>query len=579
MNRKQSLLSRICDKYSFNNLGSIWYCIVAACFQIYIIIRSIYRFSAYISLPWPNATVPENSINSYMLFIGASIILLPFFIVVALIKIGNYSNDGRKIGSFSIARYFHNKSKQDEEIQINWLRLIWKHSLPIAPFLHLLIAICFLFPRLITEAQLIRHGFLSKGKIKLLVCQFLICEILGDIWKTDLDFLLDRFNGKMFNFFGLLRTINTTEHRAIVSDSATLGQYFIRNTKSLSETFYELDESGKFSLEFFNFITALFVLVVRYPAVFWHVNKPFALIFIFQLLVNFAQSIIAFNAFQVAFKIFVCDPTHLLIRFRESSSLNLGQLSIIFLLYLLVLQFSSIALYMYGIQKYREYRYVRTKYFQLKYESQFFAKYLPYIAAMGFFLLFAILIGPLFYEFVIIYCGSLNISALLIITSIIGYFTIWIVLWVCLALKTVWTFNYEDFEWKESLLDAEKMFDTSALVVICDGKTFRVNGDAAKQAIVNFVQESNFPPSNPRFEEENYSNVYLDRSNQYRQSAKSFRSERLIKNTNCRYSMRNYKTTNKEVNFQDGSDSEGEYTTFRKLKRTYSLNHKVGYLG
>ena len=111
-----------------------------------------------------------------MFFIGCSIILLPFFIVVALIKTGNYSNDGRKVGVFNLSRYSKHlvndaesgvRTEEEDElaecVDSHWLRASWKHCVPIAPLLHVLIALCFLFPRLITEAQLIRHGFLSKG--------------------------------------------------------------------------------------------------------------------------------------------------------------------------------------------------------------------------------------------------------------------------------------------------------------------------------------------------------------------------------------------------------------------------------
>lgn len=144
--------------------------------QIFIIVRTIYRFTAYVALPWPNGKPPSNSVNSYMLFIGGSIIILPFFIVVAIMKVGNYSNDGRKLGIFNIRRYSKHlvgdvEEQQEDKEDCNngctdcgYLRTVWKHSLPIAPFLHFLISLCFLFPRLITESQLIRHGFLSKGR-------------------------------------------------------------------------------------------------------------------------------------------------------------------------------------------------------------------------------------------------------------------------------------------------------------------------------------------------------------------------------------------------------------------------------
>src|SRR5699024_10001334 len=107
--------------------------------QIYIITRSIYRFTAYVALPWPNGQPPTNSINSYMLFIGCSIVILPFFIVVALMKVGNYSNDGRKVGSFDIRRFskhfFADVEQSEKEVNDtctdgHWLRAMWRHSMP-----------------------------------------------------------------------------------------------------------------------------------------------------------------------------------------------------------------------------------------------------------------------------------------------------------------------------------------------------------------------------------------------------------------------------------------------------------------
>ena len=90
-------------------------------------------------------------------------------------KVGNYSNDGRKVGIFDIGRFSKHlvtdleqadddASEEGHCTDSHWWRAMWKHSMPTAPMLHLLISFCFLFPRLITEAQLIRHGFLSKGR-------------------------------------------------------------------------------------------------------------------------------------------------------------------------------------------------------------------------------------------------------------------------------------------------------------------------------------------------------------------------------------------------------------------------------
>ena len=447
------------------------------------IIASIYRFIAYVALPWPTGS--PASVYVYMFSIGLAIILLPFFIVVALVKIGNFSNDSRKIGAFQLGRYSkhiideENGSSDDDEKNnsSDWLKLIWRHSLPTGPFLHLLISFCFLFPRFFTEAQLIRHGFLSKASL----------------WKTDLDPILSGFNGFSTTFFGLLRTITASEHEKLFSvHEQQIGQFIIRNSKSLAETFSELDDSGRFSLEFGNFIFALGMLVVRYPSVFWRVHKPFSALFTFYLLLNSLQTIISVAAFQVLMKVFICDPTHLLIRFRDSAStsLNIYHLCLLFVGYLLLLNFGSLALYCHGLMKYREFRYARTMLLQAKYNTQGTFSHISYLLAIGVFFGLCLTVGPIFYETVLVYCGTLSIYGLLFIFSTIIHFTAWAMIWFSLAIKNSWTFEFDDFESDKALLDKAGAHSESPLIVISGGKLFKVHETAAKQAIMNFVRNN-----------------------------------------------------------------------------------------
>lgn len=325
-----------------------------------------------------------------------------------------------------------------------------------------------------------------------------------------------------------------------------------------------MDESGKFSAEFLNFIVALSVLTARYPSVFWRVHKQFSFILTLQLLLNSIQSIIAFNAFQVAFKIFVCDPTLMLIRFRESSSLSLVQLSWLLLIYIILLQFSTVSVYIYGLHKYREYRYARTKYFQMKYENLIVVNLLPYLFAMMFFLMLALTVGPLFYEFAIIYCGSLSIYALLILLSTIFYFLFWIILWIVLSLKTVWNFQFEDVETNDSSFSKKNGFSAkhASILITNQGKLFKIKDDLATMTIINFIQSNGF-------EKSKFDNDKLDCNPSYHRTL----------NKNFRYNS--YKTqnlnenTSKINNIENNSDSDGEYTTFYKVKRSYSLNQKV----
>lgn len=59
---------------------------------------------------------------------------------------------------------------------------------------------------------------------------------------------------------------------------------------------------GPITLEYLNYAIALGVYSVRYPAVFWSCNKPLATIFSFQLIVNSAQSLLAYVGMSVLYK-------------------------------------------------------------------------------------------------------------------------------------------------------------------------------------------------------------------------------------------------------------------------------------
>ncbi|KAH9527008.1 hypothetical protein DERF_001057 [Dermatophagoides farinae] len=588
---KSSIIKQFWQNYSFNNLASLWYSVLITCLQIYIIVRAINRFSGYISLPWPNnddgGQAPRDSINFYLFFIASSILIIPFFMIVSLMKIGNYPNDGRKLGHFDIRKCLHylaTNDDDDDETNHKWYRTLWKHSLPIGPILHLIMAMCLLFPRLITEAQLIRHGFLSKT----------------NIWKTDFDFILKHFDdGKIyFNFFGLIQTINKTEQNSLLlfSDTATtlIGRYYMKNSHIFSN-----DYGTIMSPEMINIIIALLMITAKYSSVFWRINKQFSAILTFQLLLNSMQSLIAINTFEIGFKIFICDPTHMLIRFRESSSLSLMQLTLLTILYLATLQLSSVSLYCYGLLKYREYRYARTKYFQQKYENYLMVNLLPYLFALIFFIMMAITVGPLFYEYTIIYSGSLNIGALLMLIATIIYFLCWILMWILLATKTRWNFYYDDLENVDGddPMANNNSSNNSSLLITNDGKIFKIKDNLATMAIVNFIQANGFE-KNGHYININGCESLQQQHQRMTTTTKDSKLKSALKinhhhhhhhgtlSKNFRFStnQRNvtdssqtsYETLEKRINFDDREDSDssdsGEYTTFHRLKRTYSFN-------
>lgn len=81
-----------------NSLWSLWYGLLTLALQAYVVYKCVARFLTYISLPWPEDKQPYLELNLYVGLVGAGVVLLPFFFISFMFKIGNLSNDGYKLG-------------------------------------------------------------------------------------------------------------------------------------------------------------------------------------------------------------------------------------------------------------------------------------------------------------------------------------------------------------------------------------------------------------------------------------------------------------------------------------------------
>lgn len=115
----------------------------------------------------------------YVILTGLGVVIMPLFVVATMMRIGNHSNDGVKIGSKRrtrsqdladdciYANYDEGSKAQtggSGERKWNLFGSLWRHGLPVGGLLHVISAICFLLPRVMMEAQLIGHGLLPRGK-------------------------------------------------------------------------------------------------------------------------------------------------------------------------------------------------------------------------------------------------------------------------------------------------------------------------------------------------------------------------------------------------------------------------------
>ncbi|XP_013782580.2 uncharacterized protein LOC106466825 [Limulus polyphemus] len=582
--RHQRAFSLTCRRPRLNNLFSIWYCVMAFVFQIYIIVNSIHQFIKHIALPWPVDDQPFVELNAYVAFIGAALILLPFFVVAGIIKVGNFPNDGGKWGR---------DADEDGAIYQNlrrakprrWLRMIWKHGGPTAPFLHVCTAFCLLLPRVLIQARLIQHGFLGKA----------------NLWNTDLDFMITHKDRLVTLKF--LSTINETE---VWGKEAAEQQL---RPKAVTED--QLEDITPVSAEFLNYGLALFVYAVRYPSVFWKVNKSFTLFFSIQTVLTALQQLLAFTGFTVLYKVNMYGPTEVLLRFSPLL-LNISQSLLLFFIYNMILMMSSSILYLYGLQKFHEFeeQKIQKRHVTWTEESRRLWGYIPHLSALLILLLVISISAPLMYDYTMVYCGSLDGAVFAGVIGTVMHLLLWVLLWLGLTVKQSWRFRTAkgqncplDCSGPRAANDCEleMLNDTKELplLVIENGQTYHIREKTSKEAIIDIALMSTTreksPDDNgdiywlkPKFplpkntdglpEEDRMSLPKISRKSSFSKEQKVTFEDRLPGSSLRRVRSLNSKTPSvigklrkPQVKFEECSDVNsdiGDYTTLRELIRT-----------
>ncbi|XP_067614575.1 protein tincar [Eurosta solidaginis] len=156
-----------------NSLWSIWYGVLLTLFQGYLAVHGAYRFLGCSLISWKYEPVAE--LNLQIVLSGVVFILLPFFFASAVFKVGNLANDGIKLATGAKERRCSMLPHDglEEEARGGTLRALWTHGGPTAAFVHIVIAMCLLLPRLLLEARIIENGLLPRE----------------NIWQTELDFI------------------------------------------------------------------------------------------------------------------------------------------------------------------------------------------------------------------------------------------------------------------------------------------------------------------------------------------------------------------------------------------------------
>lgn len=255
------------------------------------------------------------------------------------------------------------------------------------------------------------------------------------------------------------------------------------------------------SPEFANYALALVVYAVRYPAVFWNTNKPFAFLFSCQLLANAAQHLLSVGGISVMYKVQVLGPQNVLHKY-EPFLLNPPICMLLYLLGCVIVTSSSSVVYMYGYHKFVTFVGAeREKHNIILREGRTSLwAYFPHCSAMCVLIALAVCNGPLLYDYTLVYKGSLDGAVLTAVIATILHLFFWIVVWLFLTLKQSWTFKLRVTVGRATVksarsikllndvdMDNEEREDDAdaAMMIVAFGKSFTVSDPTPKKLIMN----------------------------------------------------------------------------------------------
>ena len=169
--RLRDVMAKLCCmRVRVNSLWQWIYSLLLIIAEGYLLYRAVAACREYNELPWRTEIKPVSELYVYITFIVISIMCIPFFVICAIFKVGNYGNDGIRLGRDDVYPRIRrgDDNMEDEPQPSNW-KLLWRHSGPLAVGFHIMSAFSLLLPIVLMDAQKIKYGFLQPSKETLLI--------------------------------------------------------------------------------------------------------------------------------------------------------------------------------------------------------------------------------------------------------------------------------------------------------------------------------------------------------------------------------------------------------------------------
>lgn len=150
---------------SWNSLWSIVYCAIVLGLQSYISYKAIGTFQETIMDRWKDYY--PSALSAKLGLTILSLIIAPLFIVSSLFKLGNYANDGFKLGrDHALCQTGENFV---DKISSETVKQLWKNVFPFSQTLHVIISFFLLLPDTLMEASDVFHGHQPSSKYYLVL--------------------------------------------------------------------------------------------------------------------------------------------------------------------------------------------------------------------------------------------------------------------------------------------------------------------------------------------------------------------------------------------------------------------------
>uniref|UniRef100_A0A0K0E4E5 Protein tincar n=1 Tax=Strongyloides stercoralis TaxID=6248 RepID=A0A0K0E4E5_STRER len=441
-------------KIRLNSLSSLWYTFGIILLQIYLLYLGFERYRLYLDIKWPQHQYPKLWLTTYMILYTSCIPLAMIFFIVGFFKSGNLTGDREQLGLITVnvceKTNYHFKSCCCNIF--HFITKIYRNFLPFPQILHLIMAFCQLIAQQIMLAQMYRFGFANTN----------------DIIHTEMDFIYKRSNQLALNL-----PVGDTRLQGFRITSEELS--FFPISPNLLPVLMHTKLFG-IPLEFINLLIALFALSQRYPKFFWKTNETFSIIFSLFMIIHSITIVYGYLAFSILYRIQETNRYNirpLTIGLPVSSSKNLifyHPISLIFLFLfdIIIMLLAPVALYLYGLSKFR------LSLLSVKEKMSLLHKklsttisgngyygsnnpdipisqdstttlccdgYGPHMLAILVLVLTAISQCPTIYALMILHQYESKTILLHCIIVRVAYLFIWIILWLILTLRKNWQFK------------------------------------------------------------------------------------------------------------------------------------------